>query len=85
MRVARYVFLIQRIAKTYFFNLKKLTHMGLKHLFGYTLIIAGIALLPLLIAFYANRQVFDSLFLIALAGSAFASFIVGSIILKKLS
>ena len=59
--------------------------MGFKHLFGYSLLIAGIALLPLSFLFYINKDLYNPAFIYSLALFAFVFCIAGGFILKKLS
>jgi len=57
--------------------------MGLKHLFGYSLVMVGMAIAPLVLVFLGDQEIFNPLFLCCLAACAFTFFFVGILILKK--
>ncbi|MEO8763643.1 MAG: hypothetical protein ABI416_05120, partial [Ginsengibacter sp.] len=57
--------------------------MGLKHLFGYSLLMIGMGLAPLVLVFLGDTHIFNPLFLFSLAICAFTFSFLGIFILKK--
>ncbi len=57
----------------------------MKHLFAYTILIAGLALLIIAFLFYMNNQAFDPDFLYALGGIALMASLAGIILVRRLS
>jgi hypothetical protein len=57
--------------------------MGLKHLVGYCLLMAGIGITPLFLVFLANSQYYNPLFLFWMGLCAFVFLFSGVFILKK--
>ena len=57
--------------------------MGFKHFFGFCLLIVGLAMAPLFVAFLSDRQFFNPVFLLTLGSGSVAAFFLGLYILKK--
>lgn len=57
--------------------------MGFKHFFGFCLLIVGLAMAPVFVAFLSDRQFFNPVFLFTLGFGAVASFLLGLYILNK--
>lgn len=57
--------------------------MGIRHLFGFFLIMSGIGAGSLILFFMMNHQLYTNLFLFGVSIFAFISFITGIFILNK--
>jgi len=57
--------------------------MGFKHFFGFCLLIVGLGMAPLFVAFLSDRQFFNPVFLFTLGFGAVAFFFLGLYILNK--